>query len=95
MMSPTSLISRMPGVGTSTAEVARLICARVGSKSRIVQRQIDAYAPNIAMDSSLAGAVLGWEPKLSLAEGLAQIVGKPGTGGVPASPGGERRVGPI
>lgn len=62
------------GICTSTTDVARLLCEHVGSQSRIVHREIDAYAPNIAMDASRARALLGWQPQISLATGLADMV---------------------
>lgn len=58
----------------STHDVARWIVDRCGSRSEVVFRDIDEYAPNVAMDYDLAESVLGWRPKISWQEGLDGIL---------------------
>ncbi|MDA4122206.1 MAG: NAD(P)-dependent oxidoreductase [Thaumarchaeota archaeon] len=62
------------GVGTSTAEIARLIVEHVGSKSDISHVEIEGYASNVIMDISKAERVLDWTPKVGLKQGLESIV---------------------
>lgn len=62
------------GVGTSTAEVARLIVERLGSRSLIRQVALDASVGNIVMDTRLAGKALGWRAEIGLREGLESVI---------------------
>ena len=62
------------GRALSTYEVARLIVAMTGSKSRIEHREISDYAANIVMDWKLAKSVLGWQPEVPFEEGLRRII---------------------
>jgi UDP-glucose 4-epimerase len=61
------------GVGTSVIELARLVQEATGSDAKIV------FAPRRPgeqqesfLDAGKARAILGWEPKVSLSEGLAR-----------------------
>jgi nucleoside-diphosphate-sugar epimerase len=46
-------------------------CARMGLKPPIYRRRMDFYLNDAAFDSELAQSVLGWRPKVDLAEGFA------------------------
>ena len=61
------------GIGTSVVDLARLLQASVGSNAEI------AFAPRRPgeqqesfLDATKAHALLGWEPQVSLSEGLAK-----------------------
>ncbi|MEZ0394866.1 MAG: NAD-dependent epimerase/dehydratase family protein [Anaerolineales bacterium] len=62
------------GVGVTTAEVARLLVEKTGSRSRISQVAIDDYVGNIVMDYRRARALLGWEPQVTISQGLEQYL---------------------
>jgi UDP-glucuronate decarboxylase len=62
------------GTSTSTLEVAGTIVSLTGSSSRVDSQEIDDDAANIAMDASRARALLGWEPKRLLVDGLRELV---------------------
>src|SRR5690606_26135629 len=57
-------------------EIARTIIGLVGSRSRIVYRPLPVDDPKQRRpDISRARASLGWEPRVSLEEGLLATVG--------------------
>lgn len=62
------------GVGITTSDVAHLIVEMIGSRSRVRQHRIEAYASNIIMDISQASATLGWCPRTTLSDGLDAII---------------------
>lgn len=64
------------GVLTSTHEIASMLVALTGSKSRIERTAIDADTARIAMDSGLAYSLLDWKPAVSFASGLAALLAK-------------------
>jgi len=68
------------GCTVSTREVAEWIVGECGSPSSVESRQIDEYAPNIAMDHARASRELGWRPTTSWRDGLADIIQSAGTG---------------
>ncbi|MBM4142752.1 MAG: SDR family oxidoreductase [Lentisphaerae bacterium] len=56
-------------------ELARAILKLTGSASQIVRRPLPADDPKVRQpDIALAGRALGWEPRVSLAEGLRATV---------------------
>ena len=56
-------------------EFARKVIERTGSKSEIVFKPLPVDDPKVRQpDISLAKKTLGWEPKVSLAEGLPEVV---------------------
>jgi dTDP-glucose 4,6-dehydratase len=56
-------------------EIARTIIRMTGSSSRIVHKALPEDDPKVRRpDITLARSVLGWEPKVSLAEGLGQTI---------------------
>lgn len=62
------------GERQSTAEIAKMICKIVGSKSCVSQTTINDYVANIAMDSARARAALDWEPTVGFPDGLRGLV---------------------
>ncbi len=72
------------GRGISTAEIARWIVGRVGSRSPIRHEDVEGYAANIMMDTHLAREVLGWTAEIPIEQGLEEILA---VRGVPDAPG--------
>jgi nucleoside-diphosphate-sugar epimerase len=62
------------GVGLSTFEIAHKIKEICKSKSEISVLKINDYNPNIVMDISKAKKILGWQPTISIEEGLKSIL---------------------
>lgn len=63
------------GVGTTIKELAELIIRLTQSKSKIVHRPMGkGDVPFSIADISKAKNILGWEPKVSLEEGLRKIL---------------------
>jgi nucleoside-diphosphate-sugar epimerase len=62
------------GVVTSTPDIARMICAQVGSSSEVTHSEIDGCVASIAMNAGRAQAVLGWKPRIPFSEGLAGLL---------------------
>ncbi len=59
----------------SVLELARLVQELVGSKSEIVMQPLPVDDPKVRQpDTSRARETLGWKPKVSLREGLAQTI---------------------
>jgi dTDP-glucose 4,6-dehydratase len=57
------------------ADIARLIIQMVGSSSHIVHKPLPTDDPKVRRpDITRATTLLGWEPKVSLAEGLEQTI---------------------
>jgi dTDP-glucose 4,6-dehydratase len=57
------------------ADIARLIIQMVGSSSRLVHMPLPTDDPKVRRpDITRATTLLGWEPKVPLAEGLAQTI---------------------
>jgi dTDP-glucose 4,6-dehydratase len=56
-------------------QIARTIIAMTGSKSRIVYRPLPVDDPKVRQpDITRARTLLGWEPKVSLEQGLVQTI---------------------
>jgi len=56
-------------------EIARTIIRMTGSSSRVVHKALPEDDPKVRRpDITLARAVLGWEPKVPLADGLGQTI---------------------
>jgi dTDP-glucose 4,6-dehydratase len=59
----------------SIEEIARTIIEMTGSKSRIVHRPLPTDDPKVRRpDITRARTLLGWEPKVTLAEGLTSTI---------------------
>jgi nucleoside-diphosphate-sugar epimerase len=58
----------------STNEVAALIISKTNSSSKLEQIDINAYTSNIKLDNSLAEKEINWTPKVSLSEGLNELL---------------------
>lgn len=65
------------GKVTSTAEVAQMMVARLGSRSTIRQLEIDDYTSNIVMDHGRITAALRWHPIIDVNQGLETILWSP------------------
>ena len=62
-------------VETSVAELADLIIAMTGSRSKLARRPLPVDDPvQRCPDITQATAVLGWQPKTDLKEGLARTI---------------------
>jgi dTDP-glucose 4,6-dehydratase len=56
-------------------QMARLCIEMTGSKSRIVYKPLPADDPKVRQpDITLARTLLGWEPKVSLEQGLGRTI---------------------
>jgi nucleoside-diphosphate-sugar epimerase/predicted protein tyrosine phosphatase len=62
------------GVGVTTAEVARMLIEKTRSRSRLIHTPIEEYVGNIVMDSRRAKNLLGWQPQVTISQGLDQLV---------------------
>lgn len=62
------------GIGISTAEIARMIVEKMGSRSKIRHVKIQDYASNIVMDYQLASHRLGWNPEVKFEKGLEEFL---------------------
>jgi nucleoside-diphosphate-sugar epimerase len=62
------------GVGVSTTAVAEIITELMNSRSKISHQEVEEFAPNIAMDSTRARNVLGWQPKANLKTELKKLI---------------------
>jgi len=58
----------------STKKVAEIICDYVHSSSTIESVDISEYAPNVAMDSSLARDVLNWGALVQFEDGVKKLI---------------------
>jgi UDP-glucuronate decarboxylase len=62
-------------VETSVAELADLVIAMTGSRSKLTRRPLPVDDPvQRCPDITQATAVLGWQPKTDLKEGLARTI---------------------
>src|SRR5688572_13704054 len=62
-------------VACTILELAEKVLAQVGGKSKIDYRPLPEDAPKVRQpDITLARKVLGWEPKMSLEDGLRQTI---------------------
>ncbi len=61
------------GTLTSTSAIAQMLIDRIGSNSRVEHLPIEAEVASIAMDWRRAKAELGWQPTVTLAEGLDRL----------------------
>jgi UDP-glucuronate decarboxylase len=62
-------------IETSIAELAQIIIALAGSRSRITHRPLPVDDPvQRCPDIAEAQAVLGWQPKTNLKDGLARTI---------------------
>src|SRR5690606_2074222 len=56
-------------------QIARLIIKMTGSKSRIIYKPLPEDDPKVRQpDITRARTLLGWEPKVSLEEGLSKTI---------------------
>jgi nucleoside-diphosphate-sugar epimerase len=56
--------------------MAKLVIKMTGSKSRVVFKPLPTDDPKVRRpDITRARSVLGWEPKVSLEEGLTSTIG--------------------
>jgi len=62
------------GRSISTTEIAHLIVRMIGSNSEVRHREIQEHMANILMDYSRATSILGWQPKITLEEGLRMLL---------------------
>ena len=62
------------GILTSTPNIAKILLKIIGGKSVIDFTNIDSEMACIAMDSSKAHEILGWESNIDLEEGLKYII---------------------
>jgi dTDP-glucose 4,6-dehydratase len=61
---------------TTIEEIARTIVRMTGSKSRLVYRELPVDDPKVRQpDITRARTLLGWEPKVSLEQGLEHTIG--------------------
>jgi len=67
-------ISIGSGVGYSTFEIARKIRKLCCSNSKIIFREIKDFGPKFVMDIKETKKVLGWSPKITLEDGLKEII---------------------
>ena len=59
----------------TVGELAEKVLAKVGGPSRIVYRELPSDDPKVRQpDITKARAVLGWQPKIALDEGLAETI---------------------
>lgn len=63
-----------PGTNASTAEIAEMVVDLTDSPSRIEQRSIGEFAPNVMLDSTRFRNHFEWQPRIRLRDGLSQIV---------------------
>src|SRR6187401_2147608 len=60
---------------TTVEEIAKMIIKLTGSKSRIIHRELPTDDPKVRQpDITRARALLGWEPKVPLEEGLEHTI---------------------
>ncbi|HEX9859574.1 MAG TPA: SDR family NAD-dependent epimerase/dehydratase, partial [Nitrospirota bacterium] len=60
----------------SVREMAEAIIRLTGSKSRIIEKPLPEDDPKVRQpDITKAKALLGWEPKVGIEEGLANTLG--------------------
>lgn len=62
------------GVGVSTTAVAETIIQLTNSPSKIIQQEVQEFAPNIVMDTTRAHDILGWRPKANLKTELKNMI---------------------
>jgi UDP-glucose 4-epimerase len=70
---PARVYNLATGVGTTLYELARLVCAAVDSRSEIVPPTSRSAEGDRVADISRAGAELGYEPTVTVADGLARL----------------------
>jgi len=58
---------------TSTFEIASYLCRTVGSTSQVTRIEVETHAARIAMKTDKAKTVLGWEAKVDVWAGLADL----------------------
>ncbi len=64
------------GLLTSTANVAQIVVAALGSTSEVRGVAVDSQVASISMDHSRADKLLGWRPSISFEVGLRQLIAK-------------------
>ena len=69
-----TVINLGTGIGTSTTQVAEQIIEYISSKSKIRHNTIAGYTSNIFMDTNKAFSILGWQPEITLSQGLENLV---------------------
>ena len=62
------------GISVSTDDVARMLIQKMTSQSEVAYSTIDDYVANIRMDTSKFSRKYGWHPKISLEEGLDELL---------------------
>jgi len=71
---PARVYNLATGVGTTLHELARAVCAALGSRSEIVPPHARSDEGDRVADISLARTELGYRPEVSVADGLARLV---------------------
>jgi UDP-glucuronate decarboxylase len=62
------------GISVSTDDVAHMLIQKMTSESCVAYSPINDYVANIRMDTSKFSRKYGWHPKISLEEGLDELV---------------------
>ena len=71
---PARVYNLATGVGTTLHELARMVCATLGSRSEIVPPTGRSPEGDRVADVTRARAELGYEPAVTVADGLARLV---------------------
>ena len=69
------MINVASGVGTSLGEVVEVIEQCLGRKVDVETTESRRFdVPSIVLDNSLLRALVGWEAKVSVAQGVAHVL---------------------
>jgi UDP-glucose 4-epimerase len=70
----TGVFNAGSGVGTSINELLELMSAQLGVRPKICREQSRKFdVPTVILDCKKAKNVYSWEPRITLAEGLAEV----------------------
>lgn len=81
---PARVYNVATGVGTSLHALAQQVCSALGSPSEIIPPTARSDEGDRVADIALARAELGFEPQVSLADGLARLIAESTPEGAPA-----------